>query len=263
MHCSSNLQIIQKNLRHCSASLLSMTWWAGPLSKEKKQAGPAMTSEASTSPQKQNPPIRHPPSSSRVLLHSVAVSLPTSVPRRPASYPADHHRGPSQRPWPARSTSPPRSSPRAAACRSAPTPTRWPTPGSVVAPAPPSATRPRRRSSCPPPSAPRSSARPSSSSRSNRRRSSTYYSVFEWHKLSTCATTWASWRTNKSLKISVNWFRNLNLKVRTPYDGKLLFRTWICGYIEEMYFFSIITNRKYFTYIRDGLFYITHKQQKD
>ena len=117
MHCSSNLQIIQKNLRHCSASLLSMTWWAGPLSKEKKQAGPAMTSEASTSPQKQNPPIRHPPSSSRVLLHSAAVSLPTSVPRRPASYPADHHRGPSQRPWPARSTSPPRSSPRAAARR--------------------------------------------------------------------------------------------------------------------------------------------------
>ena len=112
MHCSSNLQIIQKNLRHCSASLMSMTWWAGPLSKEKKQAGPAMTSEASTSPQKQNPPIRHPPSSSRVLLHSAAVSLPTSVPRRPASYPADHHRGPSQRPWPARSTSPQRSSPR-------------------------------------------------------------------------------------------------------------------------------------------------------
>ena len=144
----------------------------------------------------------------------------------------------------------------------------------------------------------------------------------------------------------MNWFRNLKLKVRTPYDGKLLFRTCICGYMilvslyvvdtvccargaqglqyavsfpsaeiqgihpsslgykllmtlrpwcqyfdyytePDMYymhyifslgtwtpffsivttrrdaFFHIITNRKYFTYIRDGLFYITHKQQKD
>ena len=42
-----------------------------------------MTSEASTSPQKQNPPIRHPPSSSRVLLRSAAVSLPASVPAAP------------------------------------------------------------------------------------------------------------------------------------------------------------------------------------
>ena len=239
MHCSSNLQIIQKKSKALFGQSPEYDMIGRPLKQGEEASRPSNDERGlhkSTSPQKQNPPIRHPPSSSRVLLRSAAVSLPTSVPRRPASYPADHHRGPSQRPWPARSTSPPRSSPRAAACRSAPTPTRWPTPGSAVTRAPPSATRPRRRSSCPPPSAPRSSARPSSSSRSNRRRSSTYYSVFEWHKLSTCATTWASWRTNKSLKISVNWFRNLNLKVRTPYDGKLLFRTWICGYIEEMHF---------------------------